>query len=83
MTFDQPHDPHAFHPGPINDCRDASCKALVCALCLYMEDGRKANIALTVIEGYAVCDDHLGYVAQGQHFHSLITAIRREETVTW
>ena len=53
--------------------------ALICSLCLYAEPGGTANRALTVIEGYAVCDDHLGYVAQGQTWHSMLTAMRRED----
>lgn len=52
--------------------------ALVCALCLYREPGGKANTALTVIEGYAVCDDHLGYVAQGERFAGILRSVRRE-----
>lgn len=55
--------------------------ALVCAVCLYVLDGGKAKTALTVIEGYAVCDDHLGYVAQGTTFHSIISAARRESAI--
>lgn len=53
--------------------------ALVCAVCMYKPGGGKAKTALTVIEGYAVCDDHLGYVAQGQTFYSILTAVQREE----
>jgi hypothetical protein len=52
--------------------------ALICALCLYKDSGGKAKTALTVIEGYAVCDDHLGYVAQGQNWASILRAVRRE-----
>lgn len=52
--------------------------ALVCAICLYRPDGGKAKTALTVIEGYAVCEDHLGYVAQGQRFAGLIETVKRE-----
>lgn len=52
--------------------------ALVCAVCLYAQDGGKAKIALTVIEGYAVCDDHRGHVAQGMRFALILRAARRE-----
>jgi hypothetical protein len=52
--------------------------ALVCALCMYAEPGGKAKTALTVIEGYAVCEDHMGYVAQGEGFASIVRAVRRE-----
>lgn len=51
-------------------------RALVCAVCLYCVDGRKAETALTVIEGYAVCGDHLGYVAQGERYASIVRAVR-------
>lgn len=50
---------------------------LVCAVCLYVRTGIAAD-AVTVVEGYAVCDDHVGYVAQGEQFHSILTAARRE-----
>jgi len=52
---------------------------LICAVCLYNEGGGKAKTALTVIEGYAVCDDHLGYVAQGQKFASIIRTLAGTE----
>ena len=52
--------------------------ALVCALCMYREPGGKAKTALTVIAGYAVCEDHLGYVAQGQRFAGILRSVRRE-----
>lgn len=56
-------------------------RGLLCAVCLYappVDSDGKANLAITVIEGYAVCEDCLGYVAQGQAFHSILTAARRE-----
>jgi len=52
--------------------------ALVCAVCLYIPDGRKAKTALTVIGGYAVCEDHLDYVDHGQHWSSTLEAAKRE-----
>lgn len=53
---------------------------LVCAVCLYVRDG-VASPAITVIEGYAVCEDHLGYVAQGTTFATIVRSVRREEAV--
>jgi hypothetical protein len=50
---------------------------IVCAVCLYIRTG-VAESAITVIEGYAVCEDHLGYVAQGQRFASILETARRE-----
>jgi hypothetical protein len=43
---------------------------LYCAICLYVRTGVAAE-AVTVIEGYAVCDDHMGYVAQGENWASI------------
>lgn len=54
--------------------------SLVCAVCLYDNDA-PANEAETVIEGYAVCYDHLGYVAQGVNFAGIIR-IAREQPIT-
>lgn len=51
---------------------------LLCAVCLYVR--KRARPADTVIEGYAVCDDHLGYVVQGEQFASILRAARREDT---
>lgn len=46
---------------------------LDCAVCLYSHG--KAT-ATTVLEGYAVCADHLGVVAQGSTFHSIVRMAR-------
>lgn len=43
---------------------------LYCARCLYVKEG-VANKAVTIIEGYAVCEDCMGYVAQGTNFASI------------
>lgn len=51
---------------------------LVCAICLYTKTDT-ANRAITVIRGYAVCDDHLGYVAQGEEWYYILRAASREE----
>jgi hypothetical protein len=32
--------------------------------------------AVTVLEGYAVCSDHLGYVAQGTRWQGILEAVR-------
>jgi hypothetical protein len=44
---------------------------LHCAVCMYVKTGPAAE-AVTVIEGYAVCDDHVGRVAQGTRFAAII-----------
>jgi hypothetical protein len=36
-----------------------------------------AEDAVTTLGGYAVCEDHLGIVAQGEEWHRLIIAARR------
>ena len=51
---------------------------LVCAICMYIKSDEPASEAVTVIEGYAVCDDHLGYVAQGERWYHILRAARRE-----
>lgn len=37
-----------------------------CAICLYV--GPRARKAITVLEGYAVCADHITYVAVGKNW---------------
>lgn len=55
---------------------------MVCALCLYNPDGPR-TLAVTVLEGYAVCHDHLPYVAQGTRWYHLLEAVQhREDTDT-
>jgi hypothetical protein len=54
---------------------------LLCAICLYTKEDT-ANRAVTVIRGYAVCDDHLGYVAQGEEWFYILRAAKREEAGT-
>jgi hypothetical protein len=53
---------------------------IYCALCIYapLGEDRKAKAAETVIGGYAVCEDHLGYVPHGQTWASMLTAAKRE-----
>lgn len=52
---------------------------LRCGVCIYVEPGL-APKAVTVIEGYAVCDDHLGLVAQGMRFAAMLEhAIEQRE----
>lgn len=41
-----------------------------CAICLYVS-GNPRRKAVTVLEGYAVCADHLGYVAQGSRWAAI------------
>jgi hypothetical protein len=50
---------------------------LLCAACLYDENrATAAQPAVTIIEGYAVCDDHLWVVATGELFASIVNAMR-------
>jgi hypothetical protein len=49
---------------------------LYCCLCLHSRDGEAAE-AETVINGQAVCYDHMGYV-QGGLFSQALTTILRE-----
>jgi hypothetical protein len=49
--------------------------ALVCGVHLYAVEG-EAPPAVTVIEGYAVCEDHAGLVAQGERFAGILAAAR-------
>jgi hypothetical protein len=49
-----------------------------CVLCLYVRSG-EAEEAVTVIEGYAVCEDHLGIMAQGLDWHGVLKAAQRQE----
>lgn len=53
---------------------------LKCALCLclYVRSG-EAQEAVTVIEGTAVCEDHLGIVAQGLDWHAVLKAAMKQE----
>jgi hypothetical protein len=53
-------------------------EALKCGICLYIRTG-VAEDAITVIEGYAVCEDHMGYVAQGTRFTAITQAARGED----
>lgn len=43
----------------------------VCCVCLYVSEGT-AEDAVTTIGGYAVCEDHLGLVAQGSEWARII-----------
>lgn len=52
---------------------------LHCAVCLYVRTG-VALMAVTIIEGYAVCEDHMGYVAQGSRFHAITSAAKLDVT---
>ena len=47
--------------------------SLVCGVCLFTRTGR-AEDAVTVINGVAVCDDHLSIAAGGGSFNSMISA---------
>ena len=47
----------------------------VCAICLYAREGT-AEDAVTTIRGYAVCEDHMGLVAQGMEWSSIIGSAR-------
>lgn len=47
---------------------------LHCSICLYVRTG-VAPEAVTVINGQAVCYDHMGYVAGGGHSSALRIAL--------
>jgi hypothetical protein len=49
---------------------------LYCALCYFVRSD--AEEAVTVINGQAVCDDHLGYVQGGVFTQALILVKRNE-----
>lgn len=47
----------------------------VCCVCLFVREG-PAEDAVTTIRGYEVCEDHLGLVAQGTEWASIIAHAR-------
>lgn len=50
---------------------------LNCALCLYDLQHPAVAPAITVIEGFAVCESHMGYVAQGTRWFHIMEALQR------
>lgn len=52
---------------------------LSCCLCLHARKG-VAEEAITIINGQAVCEDHMSYV-QGDNFSSALATVKREEGV--
>jgi hypothetical protein len=52
--------------------------ALMCSICLYVGTGL-GTVAVTVINGQAVCHDHMGYVTGGAG-HSRAVQLAREAT---
>jgi hypothetical protein len=49
---------------------------MICCVCLYVREGIAPD-AVTVINGYAVCEDHLGIVAQGREWNSILVIAGR------
>lgn len=47
----------------------------VCGVCFYVREG-PAPDAVTTIRGYAVCEDHMGLVAQGMEWTSILGSAR-------
>ena len=47
---------------------------IYCAVCIYVRVGLSSP-AVTVIEGYAVCELHMGRVAQGARFHAIMSPV--------
>ncbi len=45
---------------PLPDPPETFDQRLCCVVCLYIEAGQ-AKDAVTIVGGFAVCDDHLGY----------------------
>jgi hypothetical protein len=56
-----------------------STDPLLCCICLFVRE--KANEAETIINGQAVCADHLSYV-QGGDFSVAIRTAKREEAAS-
>ena len=54
--------------------------SLFCCVCIYVppKDG-KMRLAWTIVNGYAVCGDHIGYVPHGPAWTGVIEAARREQ----
>jgi hypothetical protein len=52
---------------------------LVCSICLYIPLPDGVADAATVINGHAVCIDHLGYVAGPIRGHDAILRFAREQ----
>lgn len=50
---------------------------MTCCICLFLP-GKSYN-AITIIDGYAVCEDHIGYVQGGNWFSILRLARDNEE----
>lgn len=48
---------------------------LTCVLCLYQKDRKLHNAAVTVLEGYAVCEPHLPLVARGPRWRDTLAAV--------
>lgn len=69
-SCDTPHP-----PGRNRGADSSTVLPMTCALCLYILDGPRTP-AVTVVEGYAVCHDHLPYVAQGTRWYRLLEAVR-------
>lgn len=50
---------------------------LECIICFYYPTTPHPTLpAITIIRGYAVCIDHMGYVAQGSEFHNILKQVR-------
>jgi hypothetical protein len=54
----------------------AEAPALICALCFYVGAAKHGPDAVTVIRGFAVCEDHAGIAAQGQVWAAMLGAAR-------
>lgn len=52
-------------------------KRLLCCVCWYIRTGTRD--AVTILGGYAVCEDHVGIVAQGQDWAAIIRAAKDRE----
>lgn len=55
--------------------RSPQTPGTVCCLCLYVKPGR-ARPVLTIIRGFAVCELHIGYAAQGTEWHAMYGAAK-------
>lgn len=52
---------------------------LVCSICIYIPPSDGVHVAETVLNGHAVCVDHIGYVAGPIRGHDAILRFVREQ----
>ena len=50
---------------------------MTCVVCIYTRDD--GNDAVTVVNGQAVCDEHLTYIGMGEELAYVINLVQRNE----